>query len=159
MSDNNEILKFDPSQLMEGVKDRIKTTFVSLIPDEQWDGLVQREIDAFFQPVKYTNSQSTQQVWRNNVGYVFEGQEVVEVEMSPFRKLVWAFCEDRLKESLKQHVNETYFNDQWPVQQDNLKAEMKKIIEEATPGAIARFFNYMSTTLVNDMRNQLNNYR
>lgn len=34
---------------MEGVKDRIKATFVSLIPDAQWDQLCKLEIDKFFQ--------------------------------------------------------------------------------------------------------------
>lgn len=32
----NQVEKFDPSRLMEGVKDRIKATFVSLIPDTEW---------------------------------------------------------------------------------------------------------------------------
>ena len=34
MEENEE--KFDPSKLMQGVKDRIKATFAGLIPDEQW---------------------------------------------------------------------------------------------------------------------------
>lgn len=33
----NQVEKFDPSTLMQGVKDRIKATFTSLIPDEQWE--------------------------------------------------------------------------------------------------------------------------
>lgn len=43
----NEIEKFDPSKLMDGVKDRIKSTFVSLIPDEMWDAMVEKEIYVF----------------------------------------------------------------------------------------------------------------
>lgn len=43
-----DIQKFDPATLMQGVKDRIKATFVSLIPDEQWDQMVKKEIDAYF---------------------------------------------------------------------------------------------------------------
>ena len=43
----NEIEKFDPSKLMEGVKDRIKATFVSLIPDELWDSMVEKEVYVF----------------------------------------------------------------------------------------------------------------
>lgn len=44
-----EIEKFDPATLMQGVKDRIKATFVSLIPDAQWDQMVKREIDSYFE--------------------------------------------------------------------------------------------------------------
>lgn len=43
----NDIEKFDPSKLMEGVKDRIKATFVSLIPDEAWDQMLEKEIYIF----------------------------------------------------------------------------------------------------------------
>jgi len=44
----NDVEKFDPSQLMQGVKDRIKAEFVGLIPEEQWQEMVKREVDIFF---------------------------------------------------------------------------------------------------------------
>src|SRR6478609_7514861 len=44
----SEIQKFDPSTLMQGVRDRIKATFVSLIPDEQWNQMVETEMKSFF---------------------------------------------------------------------------------------------------------------
>src|ERR1700754_234825 len=43
-----QLEKFDPATLTQGVKDRIKATFVSLIPDEQWDQMVQNEVNTFF---------------------------------------------------------------------------------------------------------------
>lgn len=45
---SSQLAKFDPSTLMQGVKDRIKSEFVSLIPDEQWNEMVQKEINDFF---------------------------------------------------------------------------------------------------------------
>lgn len=47
MEENQQIEKFDPSKLMDGVKDRIKATFVSLIPDEQWEQMVYAESKSF----------------------------------------------------------------------------------------------------------------
>ncbi len=44
---DNNIEKFDPSKLMEGVKERIKATFVSLIPDEMWEQMLEKEIYVF----------------------------------------------------------------------------------------------------------------
>lgn len=41
------IEKFDPSKLMDGVKERIKATFVSLIPDEMWEKMLEKEIYVF----------------------------------------------------------------------------------------------------------------
>lgn len=44
----NEVEKFDPSKMMDGVKDRIKATFASLIPDTAWDQMVKTVIDDYF---------------------------------------------------------------------------------------------------------------
>ena len=48
MEENTQVQKFDPATLMQGVKDRIKATFVSLIPEEQWEEMVKKEVDKFF---------------------------------------------------------------------------------------------------------------
>lgn len=45
----NQVQKFDPSTLMQGVRDRIKSEFVSLIPDEQWSEMIKKECENFFQ--------------------------------------------------------------------------------------------------------------
>jgi len=45
-----QVEKFDPSKLMDGVKDRIKATFVSLIPDDQWETMCDAEMKKFFEP-------------------------------------------------------------------------------------------------------------
>ena len=47
MEENKFVEKFDPQKMMEGVKDRIKATFVSLIPDEAWNQMVEKEIYVF----------------------------------------------------------------------------------------------------------------
>jgi len=39
---------YDPSKLMEMVRDRIRATYVSLIPDTQWTAMVQQVVDDFF---------------------------------------------------------------------------------------------------------------
>lgn len=55
-----QVEKFDPSKLMEGVRDRIKATFVSLIPEEQWLEMIQKEVTTFFKEqrrTRYTNNE------------------------------------------------------------------------------------------------------
>ena len=47
INDGTMIEKFDPSRLMEGVKERIKSTFVSLIPEDAWAKMVEKEIYVF----------------------------------------------------------------------------------------------------------------
>ena len=52
-----EIKQFDASQAMASVKERIKDAFVSLIPDEQWEQMVKKEVDSYFavKPEGYSN--------------------------------------------------------------------------------------------------------
>ena len=47
----NQVEKFDPSRLMEGVKDRVKATFVSLIPDTEWEEMIKKEINTFLRAI------------------------------------------------------------------------------------------------------------
>jgi len=39
--ENKEIKKFNPEDSLNSVKDRIKDVFVSLIPDEQWNAMIE----------------------------------------------------------------------------------------------------------------------
>jgi hypothetical protein len=50
MGGNNkeELEKFEPQKLIQTVKERIINTFAGLIPESEWEALVQKEVDAFF---------------------------------------------------------------------------------------------------------------
>ena len=45
----NSIQKFDPTTAMVTIKEQIKNTFASLIPEEQWEAMVKKEIDSYFE--------------------------------------------------------------------------------------------------------------
>ena len=82
--DKQELQKFDPTKLMDGVRDRIKATFVSLIPDAQWEQLCNTEMEKFFQPT-------------------YGGYENKTKFPSEFEKLVL----ELMKENCKKHINTT----------------------------------------------------
>lgn len=46
---SNEVTKFDATEALKSVKEKIKDSFVSLIPDEQWNEMVKKEVDTYFQ--------------------------------------------------------------------------------------------------------------
>lgn len=48
----SEIEKFNPHTLAESIKERIKSDFVQLIPQEQWDQMVKSQIDALYMRAK-----------------------------------------------------------------------------------------------------------
>jgi len=57
---DKEITKFDPDQIMKNVSERIKDTFASLIPDDQWEKMVKKEIDSFFVEIQGDRWQNAQ---------------------------------------------------------------------------------------------------
>jgi hypothetical protein len=88
----NEIKKFDVNEAMKNVKDKIKDAFVTLIPDEQWNEMVKKEVDSYFQ-VKQE-------------GYGERGSS------SSFTKDVHSVLGQEVKDRVKQYLTEN-FNNTW----------------------------------------------
>lgn len=129
--------KFDPSKLMDGVRDRVKATFVSLIPDDQWEKLVEKEVNAFFEtkvPMKVTEETRIDGSWWGTK-YL-----VVETEQTPFRAIVWQYCKDMTYSVLKEHITKEFFNNTWNPSPENISEGMKKMVEETAPQAMLEFF-------------------
>lgn len=66
-------------EFQERVKNHIKDTFVSLIPEEQFAQMVNAEIKAFFED-------PTEFIWESG-GY--NSPEKLKAKITPFRQLVW----------------------------------------------------------------------
>jgi hypothetical protein len=88
------IEKYDPSKLMEMVRDRIRATYVSLIPEEQWAQMVKKEIDSFFA--------------EKNISYDSRGI------ISDFKTVVYSELEKKTREEAKKYlesISHTEWND------------------------------------------------
>jgi hypothetical protein len=154
-----QVEKFDPSKLMDGVKDRIKATFVSLIPDDQWEIMVKKEMDSFFEPCNFHLVFEQQ---RSN-NYYSGPEKIFTVKgdgtASPFRLIVWQMCYDKSIELIKKKLTDTYFGDTWTADEGQMKEELKKVIQEATPVAMLKFFEHIALGQVNTLRNEIQNFR
>jgi len=87
-----EMQKFDPATLMQGVKDRIKATFVSLIPDDQWDQMVKKEVDDYFRLYSYGYRNENTSHFTTTVRDVLQKEvykRVQEVLSSPEFDIEW----------------------------------------------------------------------
>jgi len=85
----NEVQKFDAEDAMKQIKDKIKSAFVEMIPDEQWNAMVKTEIDNYFK-VDYRDG------YRNSIRF------------STFQQDVHSELEILVKEKVKEHLT-TYF--------------------------------------------------
>lgn len=112
----NEIEKFDPSKLMDGVKDRIKSTFVSLIPDEMWNTMVEKEIYIFttgkiIPHHDYDYGTKTYNDWEERVPYSDVdiknewGSVTQKAECSPLRQMIRDQLREKFQSDLKNYLN------------------------------------------------------
>jgi len=99
-----EIIKYDASKVMEGVKDKIKATFVDLIPDDKWEEMIKTEIDKW---LKFDN-------WNK----------------SEFQNLVNKCLSEVIGEKLSALIKEKYISEIWDNGQIQPTEELKKIIIE-----------------------------
>jgi len=155
---DNPIEKFDPSTLMQGVKDRIKATFVSLIPDAQWETMVQKEIDAFFEMRKTNISKtvSTTVSWQTDR----EASTLTAEQLSsPFRDLVWDHCSKITIEILKEKITKDYFHHHLEDGEWKLPERMQEIVISAAPLAAAKFFEQISRSMLNSLQQVISNVR
>lgn len=129
---STEIQKFDPASLMDGVRSRIKATFVSLIPDEHWDQLCQKEIDTFFREKdQYHNSNRT---------YKSDFQEVCKEVLTEVSK-------EKIGEYLKQYDATVWTNDGIQASE-----KLKELIIKMAPEIFAATFANMFQSAVSQMK-------
>jgi hypothetical protein len=129
---NNEIQKFDPSTLMDGVKQRIKATFVSLIPDDHWEQLCKKEMDAFFREGETR--------FNNNNSYPSE-----------FRKV----CNEVMTEMAKQKISEgleEYKSSVWENNKVKSSEQLKQLLIDNAPQVFANTFSNMFQEAINRMK-------
>lgn len=118
-----DMATYDPSKLMDSVRDRIRSEFVKLIPEEAWASLVKKEIDQFFK--------------EEASGY--------RSQQSGFQRIVWGVLEDRVKDSLKEYFDSEEWRGSWnsngkpvasKVVNDLIKNNMQEIVTGILGGAL-----------------------
>lgn len=143
-SEGKEIEKFDPSKLMDGVRDRIKATFVALIPDEQWEVMCKAEMDKFFFPVPEKD---------------YNGR-ITGHKPSQFEQIVI----DLMKEHCKKHLVELFAKPEYSVQsvwehntntnrtENNIKLSdhLDKMIKERMPDMMMTMFKAVMADAFNN---------
>lgn len=80
---SEELEAFDPSRLMEGVRERIRATFVSLIPEDRWAAMVKEVIDEFM----HVKRDTKYHVEKLSNGYV--ASRHTEASVTAFQALVF----------------------------------------------------------------------
>lgn len=138
--ENNQLEKFDPSSLMQGVRDRIKATFVSLIPDENWEKMIELEVDRFFKKSdkSYGNRYSA----------------------SDFDVIVRQCLEEKSKEEIIKYLDENWVGKVWNSNANSYNAseKLEKIFIEKSGEIVAATFGSMINGAISTIVNRNRNY-
>ena len=89
---SEEIKQFNADEALKSVKEKIKDSFVSLIPDEQWNEMVQKEVSSYFK--------------EKQDGYGDRGYS------SSFTKDVHSVLSEEVKVKVKEYL-QANFNNTW----------------------------------------------
>ena len=135
---SDKVQKFDPSKLMDGVKDRIRAEFASLIPDDAWQEMVKKEVDYFFyrkEDEGYSSRRSSSQFERMC-------NTLLEKE-----------CKERFGEYLKSAEFSTVYNEKGsPI----ASQAVERFIVENSGKVLASFFGNMMQGALDNMKMNLN---
>jgi hypothetical protein len=158
MGGNNkeELEKFEPQKLIQTVKERIINTFAGLIPESEWEALVQKEVDAFFAMRKVISNQKTSM----SSGYGYNGNKAettlsLEYESSPFRDLVWEHCALMTIGILKDKITTDFFKNNWNVDDMAVNENIKELVANAAPLAMKKFFEAVMMSQMQEIRQMI----
>lgn len=134
---DQHIEKFDPATLMDGVRNRIKATFISLIPDDQWGAMVKKEVDAFFQQKDTWNNSSRSYV-------------------SDFQTLVKQTLDAEAKRRVAEYFASPEFEVTWDTNgRPIVNEQIKKLLIENSGEILANMMGSMFASMLSNFRSSL----
>jgi hypothetical protein len=140
----SEIAKFDQASLMQNVRERIKATFVGLIPDEEWEALVRKEVDAFLNEKASLTFHAYEEQKHGWYARPEKPAQIKSIDLSPFRAMVWQECAARLQKALGEALNDELFVGH--CHPTKLTEEAERIIKESGAAIAADFFSRIIST-------------
>lgn len=156
----NEVEKFDPAKMMEGVKDRIKATFVSLIPDDMWEQMVEREIYVFTTG-KIVQHHDFQRYDENGVPVYLDWEERIPyeenekrnsygglekaAELSPLRQMIRDELTKKFAEDIRAFLDGDDYKEHYVA---HGKTQVAKAVEEILVNNSDKIFRNMVASMI-----------
>lgn len=159
----NEIEKFDPSKLMDGVKDRIKATFVSLIPDDAWEKMVEKEIYYFTEgrikiDRRYVDGEyrdiEVREPYKQS-GFVGMDKTSGE-DISPLQQMIRDELREKFKQNLVDFLNSEEYSGYWTAYgQPQVSKAVKEILVKNAESVFVNFMGGMMQMAVDGVRSRI----
>lgn len=143
MSDTqNALQEFDPKALQEKVSSVTKNAMFTLMPDEQFEALVQKEIKAFFE-----EESKKVEITKQHSGYNQPNRFSVAATVTPFRAMVWSILVQEYSTKLAEFKE----SEQWKTGLTQVWEGNKQVWEGTLDEAMQKRFEAMSLNMAQSM--------
>lgn len=174
----NQIEKFDPSKLMDGVKDRIKATFVSLIPDDAWNSMVEKEL-YIFTTGKIVTHHEYKGADSEGKGIYFDWDERIPYDqkpiadsygrivkdagdnISPLQRMIRKMLEEKFRADLQLYLESEEYQGLWTGHglpevskaiEEILVKNSSTIFQNVIAGMLQSGFDFMKNNILNSLQ-------
>ena len=149
--ENSKLQVFDADALKKRVAESVAASFGMLVPQQQWDALVEREVKAFFEePVQWKLSEER---------YYADSTNVLKVATTPFRLLVWErvakLCREEISKALDSGKLRTWAADGTSGAEQKLGELLERKLEQLAPLMVVHFFRAEMATVAEDLKNNI----
>lgn len=136
---NKEVAPFKPADVADKIRDRIQSSFVDLIPQEAWDGMIKGAIHEFtHKPAGDYHSNH-------------------QPKPSRLQGMINKEIEERFRASMKAELDKPEYQGLWTAQ-GSLPSEIAtEIAKAAAPQLQAAFFGQMTQMLILQLKQALAN--
>lgn len=151
--DENKLQVFDADALKRRVAESVAASFGMLVPQQQWDALVEREVKAFFEePVTWNLAEE-------RIYYGQAGVSVLKVATTPFRLLVWQQVAKLAREEISKVLDSgklrTWAADGTSGAEQKLGELLEKKLEQLAPLMVAAFFRQEMALVADSVKNNI----
>ncbi len=155
---------FDQAALRKRVTETVTASFGMMIPEDQWQSLVEREIKAYFEEptdMVFVEGEAPTMHWGNAVGQA--RRDAFKARMTPFRLLVWTavtdHCHAHLQgllggEKFRAMMNTVYGNGDQTVEVQ-MSEWMGKKLEQLAPKMAMHFFAQALVMATDEAKNRI----
>ena len=140
MAGDNTTAPYDPMQLMDAVRDRIKSEFVGLIPDGAWTELIKAEAEKFFKT-------------KENPGYNSDRSPLP----SDFQRIVWKELEAATSAKMKEFLASEEWTGKWGDNgQRRIASEaVRKLVVDNSGEILAGVLGHAMQSTIEEMKNRM----
>jgi len=163
-AEDKSVVQFNPEQLKARIAETVQSTFGMLIPQEQWEEMINKEVKAFFEHTKEWEWESKIHSYSSsNYHNPKEYRETLKIHVTPFRAEVWQAIREYLKSEIEKVLNNSNLktNTTWDGSNKGIEEftsdYLNRKLEELAPSMAKAMMSNIFGEAVKEAKEQIRN--